>query len=55
MDSDEEKNMLHSVIYQYKNQQLQDEKTINELKKKIKDLKQINNMIIEHAYPETTS
>ena len=47
--------MLHQVINDYKNQQLQDEKTINELKKKITDLKQINNMIIEHVYPETIS
>ena len=50
----EEKNMLHSVINEYKNQQLEDEKTINQLKKKIKELKEINNMIIEHVYPETT-
>ena len=47
--------MLHQVINDYKSQQLQDEKTINELKKKITDLKQINNMIIEHVYPETIS
>lgn len=47
--------MLHEVINDYKNKQLQDEKTINELKKKITDLKQINNMIIEHVYPETIS
>ena len=51
----EEKNMLHSVINDYKNQQLKDEQTIKELKKKITDLKQINNMIIEHVYPETIS
>ena len=50
----EEKNMLHSVINEYKIQQLEDEKTINQLKKKIKELKEINNMIIEHVYPETT-
>ena len=30
----EEKNMLHSVINDYKNQQLKDEQTIKELKKK---------------------
>ena len=51
----EEKNMLHSVINDYKNQQLKDEQTIKELKKKITDLKQINIMIIDHAYPETIS
>ena len=51
----EEKNMLHSVINDYKNQQLQDEQTIKELKKKITDLKQINIMIIDHVYPETIS
>ena len=47
--------MLHQVINDYKSQQLQDEKTIKELKKKITDLKQINIMIIDHVYPETTS
>ena len=51
----EEKNMLHSVINDYKNQQLKDEQTIKELKKKITDLKQINIMIIDHVYPETIS
>jgi len=51
----DEVKMLHEVINDYKNQQLKDEKTINELKKKITDLKQINNMIIEHLYPETIS
>ena len=47
--------MLHQVINDYKSQQLQDEKTIKELKKKITDLKQINIMIIDHVYSETTS
>ena len=51
----EEKNMLHSVINDYKSQQLKDEQTIKELKKKITDLKQINIMIIDHVYSETTS
>lgn len=51
----DEVKMLHQVINDYKSQQLKDEQTINELKKKITDLKQINNMIIEHVYPETTS
>ena len=51
----DEVKMLHEVINDYKSQQLKDEQTIKELKKKITDLKQINIMIIDHVYPETIS
>ena len=48
----EEKNMLHSVINEYKNQQLEDEKTINKLKEKILDLKDILIMAIDKIPPK---
>jgi UDP-N-acetyl-D-mannosaminuronate dehydrogenase len=37
----EEINVLHNVINEYKNQQLQDEKTIQKLKDGINDYKEI--------------
>jgi hypothetical protein len=52
MDNQQEINMLHSVINEYKLQQLQDEKTINILKEKILDLKDIIIMTIDKIPPK---
>ena len=52
MDNQQEIKMLHSVINEYKLQQLQDEKTINILKEKILDLKDIIIMTIDKIPPK---
>tara|TARA_R110000796_G_scaffold209991_1_gene326265 strand:+ start:736 stop:894 length:159 start_codon:yes stop_codon:yes gene_type:complete len=52
MDNQQEINMLHSVINEYKLQQLKDENTINILKEKILDLKDIIIMTIDKIPPK---
>jgi hypothetical protein len=52
MDNHQEIKMLHAVIMDYKNQQLQDEKTINILKEKILDLKDILIMAVDKIPPK---
>ena len=52
MENQQEIKMLHEVINDYKNQQLEDEKTINKLKEKILDLKDIIIMTIDKLPPK---